>query len=158
MERNYYRKQIRLPDYDYSTPGCYFITACTKNHEQLLGQIISVREEMTAQMMLNRMGEVVREAIEEIPFHYTGVEVVKYIVMPNHFHLVLSLSGEGENRPSLSTIIQQLKRAVSLKAGRSIWQSRYYDHVIRNAKEFQKIWDYIDTNPKKWELDKYYQE
>jgi REP element-mobilizing transposase RayT len=157
MEEHYQRKRIRLPDYDYSAPGYYFITVCTRNHDHLFGRVDPDSEHMMAHTKLSRIGLIVQETIEEIPSHYAAVEVVKHIIMPNHIHLLLSISDDEADRPVLSTIIQQLKRTVSLRVGQSIWQPRYYDHVIRNEKEYQKIWEYIDTNPLRWELDKYYQ-
>ena len=156
MEEHYQRKRIRLPDYDYSAPGYYFITVCTKNHDQLLGRVDPDGEHTMAHTKLSRIGLIVQEAIEEIPSHYAAVKIVKQIIMPNHIHLILAISDDEANRPVLSTIIQQLKRTVTIRAGQPIWQPRYYDHVIRNEQEYQRIWDYIDTNPIKWELDKYY--
>ena len=156
MRATFQRKRIRLPDYDYSLPGYYFVTFCTKDHKQLLGRIISENELEVPEMVLNRNGEIVRSCIEEISVHYPSVQTIKYVVMPNHIHLILSLASDGSDRPALPTVIQQLKRAVSVRTGESFWQPRYYDHVIRDENEFQEIWKYIDTNPIKWEMDQYY--
>ena len=45
-----------------------------------------------------------------------------------------------------------------MKFGSSIWQTHYYDRVIRNEADFQAVWKYIDDNPTKWSLDQYYKE
>ena len=58
--------------------------------------------------------------------------------------------------PTISRIIQQFKGAVSKQIGFSMWQKLFYDHIIRNEQEYQKTWEYIDTNPLKWELDCYH--
>ena len=157
MGSSFQRKRIRLPDYDYSSPGYYFVTFCTKDRVQILGRIASGNEFKPPEMVLNRFGEAVRSCIEEIPAHYPSIQVVKYVVMPNHVHLILTFSSENTGNPALSTVIQQLKRAVSVRTGKAFWQPRYYEHVIRDENEFLEIWKYIDTNPIKWELDKYYQ-
>ena len=39
---------------------------------------------------------------------------------------------------------------------KGIWQRKYYDHIIRNEKEYLAIWDYIETNPAKWAQDEYF--
>ena len=156
MGTNYQRKRLRLPDYDYSLPGYYFVTFCTADRAQLLGRIVPGDELEIPEMVLNPYGRTVQSSIEEIPSRYPSVQMIKYVVMPNHVHMILSLSSEDPGRPSLPRIIQQLKRAVSVKIGKTIWQPRYYEHVIRDENEFQEIWKYIDANPIKWEMDMYY--
>ncbi len=77
---------------------------------------------------------------------------------PNRLHLILVLRDGSVNSPSIHTIMQQFKRAVSIKIGKTVWQPRFYDHIIRSEREYQEIWKYIDNNPAKWALDKYYHE
>jgi len=92
--------------------------------------------------------------------------------MPNHIHILVCIVGDDGNRPanvadqradchpplqkSIPNMVQGFKGAVTRRIGFSIWQRSYYDHIIRNEKEYQKIWKYIDDNPLKWELDEYY--
>ena len=109
-------------------------------------------------MALNRIGRIVHDAIKEIPGHYQGVELNKYTIMPNHIHLILVIRDGSPKGPSIHTIIQQFKRAVSIRIGTPIWQPRFYDHIIRSEREYQEIWRYIDNNPAKWALDRYYHE
>lgn len=158
MDNQYRKRPNRLTGYDYSTPGYYFITICTKNHRCCLGRISSESERIPAAMELNAAGQVVQAVLEKIPFYYRSAELDKYTIMPNHLHMILVLRDGFPNSPTIHTIIQQFKRAVSIKLGGSIWQPRFYDHIIRSENEYQEIWKYIDNNPAKWALDKYYHE
>lgn len=58
--------------------------------------------------------------------------------------------------PTVSTIINQMKRYVTKQIGFSLWQKLFHDHIIRNEAEYQKIWEYIDTNHLKWQEDEYF--
>ncbi|MBR6118842.1 MAG: transposase [Oscillospiraceae bacterium] len=158
MEQRYQKKPNRLIGYDYSAPGYYFLTICARNHECLFGRIRAEHNLTPAVMELNSTGQIVQAAIEEIPRRYPDVEINKYTVMPNHLHLILVLRDGSVNSPSIHTIMQQFKRAVSIKTGKTVWQPRFYDHIIRSEREYQEIWKYIDNNPAKWALDKYYHE
>ena len=94
------------------------------------------------------------QTICEIPDHYSGVQLVQYVVMPNHVHLLLLLSNSDV---SVSQVVQQLKRMASVRIGQPVWQKSFHDRVVRNAREYKKIMEYIDNNPLRWELDRYYQ-
>ena len=153
-----FRKQNRLPEYDYSAPGYYFITICTEEHKMYFGQIHAGHEQnVPALMHLSPAGQIVSEAICAIPQHYQAVRVDKYVVMPNHVHLILVLE-PSEHAVRISRIVQQLKRAVTIRLGKSIWQLGFHDHIIRQEADYREIWTYIDNNPVKWALDKYYRE
>jgi len=88
--------------------------------------------------------------------------VDKYVIMPNHVHLVLIIEpieiGRPLVAPTISTIIQQMKGIVSKQIGFSIWQKSYHDRIIRNEKEYLKIWEYIENNPLKWNEDCFFNE
>ena len=99
--------------------------------------------------------------IQNIPNHYQGVSIDKYVVMPNHVHLILVLG--NEKNPDCSQIIAQYKSGVSreihsIAPGVEIWQRSYHDHIIRGEKDYLKIWEYIENNPKQWEMDCFYVE
>lgn len=82
--------------------------------------------------------------------------------MPNHVHLLLQINTNADGRPmvapTISTVVQQLKGIVSKQIGHSIWQKLFHDHVIRNAADYTKIWEYIENNPLQWKLDCFYSE
>ena len=151
------RKKNRLQSYDYQTPGSYFLTLCTENRACLLGHVTEANETRQSIVELSAVGKVVDEAIRAIPAHYPGVQLDKYVIMPNHVHLILVLPDSIKPCPSVSRIIQQLKGAVTKRLGRRIWQIHFHDHVIRGEADYREIWQYIDNNPTKWYLDKYYQ-
>ena len=151
------RKKNRLQSYDYQTPGYYFITFCTNDRVCLLGHITEADETRRSFVILSEAGAVVDKAIRSISAHYPGVSLDKYVIMPNHVHLILVLQDTGSPCPSISRIVQQLKGVISKRLGRNIWQIHFHDHVIRGEADYREIWEYIDNNPTKWSLDRYYQ-
>ena len=111
---------------------------------------------------LSEIGKTVEQVILEIPFHYSGVKVDKYVVMPNHIHLILVLEGEKGGctmcapTTTISQIIRMMKETVTKRVGQKVWQKGFYDHIIRNESGHLRIWKYIDGNPAKWAEDEYY--
>lgn len=156
------RKQNRLNAYDYSTPGCYFVTVCTKNHRAILRRGAQCAPE-TGMPELTETGVAVEYGILQIPKHYTNVLVDKYVVMPNHIHMILRLEERGgrtlcapTQRPTVARIVKMMKEAVTKSVSWPIWQKGYHDHIIRGEADYLRIWNYIDTNPAKWREDCYY--
>jgi putative transposase len=159
------RKKMRLAGYDYSQHGAYFVTICTKDRRCTLGEIVG---QGLCSCRLSPTGEIVRQEIEHISAAFIGVHVDKYVVMPNHVHLILLLDGERQGQspcPTVGDVICAMK-SVSTKAannrdgvrGRKIWQFRFHDHIIRGEREYRKIWQYIDENPQRWEKDCFFSE
>ena len=164
------RKRIRLEGYDYSNAGYYFITICVKDGYEMLGRIID------KQSVLNDYGHVVKREIENISTVRKECAVKNFVVMPNHIHLIVQIVGDDGNRPantppdlenhradchpplrkSIPNMVQGFKGAVTRQIGFSLWQRSYHDHIIRNEKEYQRIWQYIDQNPAKWAEDEFY--
>ena len=154
------RKPNRLPDYDYSTPGAYFITIGVKDRRNILWDDVGASIARPSSLPLSLYGLVVDQAIRNIPMVYPAISVDHYVVMPNHIHLLLQINTDKNGRamlaPTVSVVIQQLKGVVTKQIGHSIWQKLFHDHVIRNEADYLKIWQYIDTNPAKWEADCFY--
>ena len=155
------RKPNRLTGYDYSQNGAYFITICVKDKRELLWNPVGTPTAgPQAAKRLSEYGIAIDKAINNIPNHYPCVTVNKYVVMPNHIHLILSWYSPGDGRtmraPTVSTVINQMKGYVTKQIGFSLWQKLFHDHIIRSDEEYAKIWEYIDTNPLKWEDDCYY--
>lgn len=161
------RKPNRLNGYDYGQYGAYFITICIKDRQKLLWQNdVGATSGRPIEPSLSYIGKIVDTEIAKISNVYQNVVVEKYVIMPNHIHMIIVLQADKSRRPqsgrpqvaptTVSRIIQQFKGSISKKLGFSIWQKSYHDHIIRNETEYQKIWEYIYTNPLKWELDKYY--
>lgn len=150
------RKQNRLNDYNYSNDGYYFITICTCNKQKILCNIVGERTTLP-QIKLSRIGEIVEKSITNIYKHYEGVSVCKYVIMPNHLHLIIIIkNGSVIRSPTISNIIGQMKSYVTKQVGFCIWQRSFYDHVIRDEDDYLRICEYIENNPAKWSEDKYY--
>jgi len=96
------RKPTRLKRYDYSAPGAYFITICTQNRKQILSKISIVGEGLRAlpKNELTKTGNVVKNAVDFINKVYQNISVDKYVIMPNHVHLLISITG-GHGEPPL---------------------------------------------------------
>ena len=152
------RKQNRLTEYDYSTPNAYFITICTKQRRNLFWTDVGAIIDRPDNVPLTNLGMMVRQGIEDIPKHYAAVSVKRFVIMPNHVHLLLQINTDADGRsmiaPTISTVVRLMKGSVSKKAGISVWQKGFYDHVIRSEQDFLDIWNYIEGNPGKWAEDK----
>ena len=142
------RKIIRLPNYDYSSEGAYFVTLCTEGKAKILCNYTLPKMEGDApEFFLTPVGRVVDELIRLIP----GID--KYVIMPNHIHMMILNSAQDYPLPRK---LQYFKSNVTRKLGRSIWQRSYYEYVIRGERDYQTRWKYIDDNPAKWATDDYY--
>ena len=146
-----HKKRRRLKDFDYSSNGAYFITFCTfdKVNQFWTEDGFTNLQDIT----LSSFGKIMQTAIENIPSIYPNVSVDQYVIMPNHVHTILVLS---DAQTSVPVIINQLKRNVTKQIGYSIFQRSYHDHIIRNQADYEKIWEYIEDNPRKWNEDTYY--
>lgn len=170
------RVSIRLPEYNYSAIGEYFITVCVKDREHRLGKIEN------AEMKLNEEGNLVKHWINEIANYFNGVKVDNFIIIPNHIHLIIEIINSDSDKymklnsenmtyeswrierskMTLSKAINYLKsnsaRAINKLnsvTGISFWQSNYYEHIISNEKEYNEIAYYISNNPKSWKDDRF---
>ena len=154
------RKQKSLRNYDYSNPGAYFITICTKRRENLFWSDAKKTDCSPVDVPLTKLGIYVQQAVCEIPKRYPAITVDHAVIMPNHIHLLLQIHTDVDGRPmaapTISTVINQIKGTVSKKAGFSVWQKGFYDHVIRGETDYEEIWNYIERNPGKWLEDSLY--
>ena len=153
------RKNIRLKDYDYSQPGYYFITICTKGKHPLFDNIVGAAT-CRPHIELTRIGQIVDISINNICGVYPYISVDKYVIMPNHIHMILRVgimqNGRQVAAPTIQMVVGNMKRYASMQAGLSLWQSGFHDHIIRNEPNYQRIWQYIDENPARWADDQYY--
>ena len=165
------RKHPRLKEYDYSQNGCYYVTICTDKRQHLLGEITV--EEIAHDVcrggaLLRPLGIMVEEEIENLQNRY-AVTIDKYVIMPNHIHILFCVEQNRDERaeqspaPTLGDMVCALKSITTKRAnlmdktpGRKLWQRSYYDHVIRSEADYLRIWQYIDENPAKWAEDEYY--
>ena len=152
------RKRIRLQNFDYSGNGMYFITLCTQNRKKVLSEIITVGDGFPVPK-LTFLGRFIQGYIDKISEKYPSVKVVKYIIMPDHIHFLISIENDGTGNPSPTTntvmawFKYQTTKEINAKRkseGEKFWQRAFFDHVIRNNQDFEEIWNYIDTNPHRW--------
>jgi REP element-mobilizing transposase RayT len=165
MNKLPYRKQNRLVEYDYSNSGAYFITICTKDRDLILWdeEYLNVGEAAYSlpQIILSPIGEMVQKIVLNIPDVYKNVSVDAYVIMPNHIHMIILLQEDGtpwaaSPTISISKIINSFKTITSKQYGQSLWQRSFYDHIIRDQKDYDKIKEYIHSNPLQWQNDCYY--
>ena len=157
------RKQLRLPEYDYSTPGAYFVTVCTEDKSCILSRV-GADALGGPQIELTYAGSVAEKYLlstNRIP----NLRLDKYVIMPNHVHMILVVEvWDGPPRASAPTdaaipnAVGAWKRLVHRELGEEIFQRSYYEHVIRDEADYLQIWNYIDSNPGKWTEDRYWVE
>ena len=174
---NYHRRSIRLPDYDYTQPGAYFVTICTWNRKCLFGEVIN------SEMILNRIGQVVQQEWLRLRIRFPLVDFPIYTFMPNHVHGIIFITeamnpkgsddtayiaGSQQGKTtiqvvsgSLGAIVRAFKASVTWRLHAAgllnqvhVWQRNYYEHVIRNEEDLQSISDYIESNPQNWQRDR----
>ena len=143
------RKRIRIKDYDYSKENIYFITICTKDRLELLGKIGSENY-----IKLTQEGKIAKDNIDKIEEIYDNAIIHEHIIMPNHIHILLEI--KNKKKTTISKIIKHYKTNVSKEITYSIWQKSFYEHIVRNEKEYLKIKEYIKSNIINWNKDKYF--
>jgi REP element-mobilizing transposase RayT len=164
-----HRKSIRLPGYDYSTIGAYFVTICSHEHQCLFGEVVN------NEVILNDIGNSIRCWWSKLSEKYPTIETDVSIIMPNHFHGIIQIVGVdpcvdptmgGHMDPPLHRMIQWFKTMTTNEYFRGekqkgrlykkLWQRNYYEHIIRNEQSLDTIREYIFNNSLKWDLDKYH--
>lgn len=168
--KKHYRRSIRLKGHDYSWEGTYFVTICTHNRECLFGDLLDGRTQ------LNEYGVIAKNEWLKTPQMRNNVIIDEFIVMPNHLHGIIIITGDGGGtvhraptveqfgKPvsgSLPTIIRSFKSTVTNQInllrntpGTPVWQRNYYEHIIRNEDELHHIQEYIINNPFQWQFDR----
>lgn len=174
--RNKYRiESSRLQKWDYSSPGFYFITICTHDRLCLFGDIVDSKMEM------NLFGKIVNDEWLKSFGIRQEIKRDEFIVMPNHFHAIVGIADTDDSvethgraslqqtnagiayRPpkSISSLMAGYKSVVTKRInelrespGSNVWQSRFYDHIIRDDRELFAIRQYIKNNPANWANDR----
>jgi REP-associated tyrosine transposase len=164
----HHRRSIRLPGYDYSQPGTYFITICTYQREYTLSTIHN------RTVNLSPTGQVVERYWRVLPERFLFIELDTFVIMPNHLHGIIVINDRGSwdgtspdgRQPSLlkgtqsgslAALIQNFKSVSTRKINQSlqsrrtpVWQRGYYERVIRDEAEWNSIRQYIEANPERW--------
>ncbi len=160
------RKSPRLQGYDYNQEMTIFVTVCTKNRKCILSRIVGTGVLDCPTVELSQYGKIADKYINQLNEFYTYISVEHYVVMPNHIHMLLVISENGQSRTPVPTkansafskFISTFKRFCNKEYGEDIWQSRSYDHIIRNGKDYDEHVKYIYENPMKWYYDELYSE
>jgi REP element-mobilizing transposase RayT len=180
-ESPHQRRSIRLPGYDYTQPGAYFVTLVTQNRLHLFGEIVD------GEMRLNNLGQLACAQWLRLTRRFAAVELDEFVIMPNHLHGIIFLhdrtgTGSGNHMDestnlapraptterfgvpiagSIPTIIRSYKSSVTQRfqkicntPGAILWQRNYYEHIICNDDDLRRIRDYICNNPLRWVLDR----
>ena len=168
------RRSMRLPGYDYTRPGAYFVTLIAEGRVCLFGNIEDDK------MVLNEFGHIVHECWNKIPDHFPNAELDAFVMMPNHLHGILVLNGAGDHcsgdisvaathgsplrgppKRSLGAIIAVFKSVAGRRIneirkspGVRVWQRSFHDRIIRRDAGLHRIRWYIEMNPVKWERDR----
>ena len=168
----HHRRSIRLPGYDYSQPGAYFITIVTRGRECLFGEI------KDGEMQLIQAGQIVWDVWNSLPARYPQIGLGTAQIMPNHFHGIiiipvraihelplqgLPLQGsplQERRRMTIPLVVGYFKMNTAKRInkildaeGIPVWQRNYYEHIIRNDAEYNRIHVYIESNPANWVTD-----
>ena len=162
-------KHPRLKQHDYSEPGAYFITVCTKNKAHILSRIVvdlpsSVRRDalIPPRVQLLPAGKIVDDLIRRTETVYDNVTVEAYVIMPNHLHILFHIhapgngGGMGASHTPIHQMVRAIKTGTTRHLGHSIFQTPYHDHVIRGPRDSDEIFQYIQNNPAQWPHDQFY--
>ena len=158
------RKNNRLRAFDYARPGTYFITTVVKGRRNTFGNIENGTIRLTA------YGTILVGQWYWLHNQYPNIALDEFVVMPNHFHGIINIVGTGcdlslhpatstrPNPKSLSELVGAFKTTTSKQIHRLgmssfQWQRSFYDRIVRNEDELNRIREYIRTNPLRWELD-----
>lgn len=154
------RKKNRLPQYDYASVGAYFVTICVAERQPILWENADCVVKTIDDIKLNHIGQTVLQGINQLHTHYPHIHIDKFCIMPDHIHLLMVFQADDNGRqiaaPTLSVVVGNLKRWVSMQLGFSIWQKSFYDRIVRNEASYHEIWQYIDNNPLKSTLREHY--
>ena len=158
------RKPTRLKNYDYSSPGAYFLTICVKDMRCLLSSVVGADDPGGPHVCLTYRGTIVADVLEKTETHYPDIRIDKYVIMPNHVHILLRVvrdPGAPRSSPptnAVSKYVTALKKFTNRAFGENLWQRGFHDHIIRDDTDYLRRWQYIDENPKKWSMgkDEYY--
>ena len=119
----------------YFKPGqIYFVTSVTHNRQLLLKDHCDTLSEILDKYKL------------EMRF-----DLIAWVIMPDHLHIIIDPKDN-----SLSDIMRKIKLSFSFRFRKSkgifaktIWQKRFWDHIIRNQNDLNRCIDYIHYNPVK---------
>ena len=158
------RKHTRLKGYDYGTAGGYFVTICTQNRQCMLSRIVG-RGLAPAEIQYTEYGQIAQKQLLLLEQRYPSLKIDQYVIMPNHIHVIMLLeeTAGASPRPTITDVVCAYKSLTTRECKKvrpidKLFQTSFYEHVIRGRKDYDEIAEYIINNPKRWELDHLYSE
>ena len=156
------RKHPRLKEYDYSSEGVYFVTICTQNKRKLLSNIVG--RGLAPAVELTEYGKIAEQQLQLLEERFCFLEIDNYVIMPNHIHVIFVLKHQmagASPRPTLMDIVCAYKSLTTLECKKikhidKLFQTSFYEHIIREGKDYEVKSQYIHENPLKWEFDELY--
>lgn len=152
------RRTIRLRDFDYSSNNLYFVTICIQDRKSILGKVVGDHA------FLSPYGRIAETVWGNLPEKFDMVELDEYVIMPNHIHGIIGVRATVKVAPTLGKIVGAYKSRViheCLELAKikdkfmgKFWQRNYYEHIIRNEDDLNRIQKYIRNNPSNWTKDK----
>jgi REP element-mobilizing transposase RayT len=160
MDTFYKRQSLRLPHYDYSQMGLYFITICEHGSFKYFGEI-------TNDIFIpNDAGKMINTQWLNLTKRFDTIQLHQHVVMPNHFHAIIEITQNSDIAlgdiigafKSLTTnqYIKGVKENGWIRFDQKLWQRNYYEHVIRSEESYIQLSEYIRDNPIRWREDKFY--
>ena len=151
------RKLHRLKSWDYAQAGYYFVTVCTQNKKPILSHLHQQGMDVVA--VPSKIGQVVINCWQEMNSVSPYVRTDAFCLMPNHIHgIIIIEKPDGAICPSVSQLVRGFKSAATRQYNaftspehkNNLWQSSFYDEIIRNEEMLYDIRRYILGNPSKW--------
>ena len=149
------KRPRRAPGHDYASPGEYFVTFCTHERSCTLGSISPEGE-----FMPSEYGSLCSEHAKKMSTLHPGCLMDAFVVMPNHVHTLMRITPETEGA-QLSRMVAWWKEKTAKAARRrghagALWQRSFHDHIVRDEADRSRLLEYIQNNPKRWQLDSLY--
>lgn len=152
------RRSIRFRDFDYSSNNLYYVTICVQDRRPILGKVVGDRS------FLSPFGRIANTQWSRLSDQFKMIELGEFIVMPNHIHGIIGIRATVKVAPTLGRIIGAYKSRVvheCLELAKikdkyigKLWQRNYYEHIIRDENDLNRIRKYIHDNPSNWTHDK----
>jgi putative transposase len=167
FQGKYRIQSARLPDWDYSNPGYYFVTICTRKHFPFLGVVAN------GIVNLSAAGTIAAQEWQNTGLIRSTITLDAWVIMPNHVHGIIVIEETSSDltcqsdkqleqrrwKPNtLGVMVNQYKGRCTKRIRRSIdpgfaWQARFCDHIIRSEQALERIRKYILSNPLNWHAD-----
>lgn len=158
-------RRLRLKGHDYREAGYYFLTVTMEEGACLLGRVVD------GQFLPSPAGTMVVREWQALSDRFPSLSWDLFCAMPNHFHSLIGVGIDAspeDGRISISSVMQAFKSITTVKYGEGVrqlgwpryrgrlWHTGFHDHVVRSEADLERIRDYIEANPSRWNEDRYF--